>query len=185
MTPTRLNWSSIGRLAGWCLGGTVLLLSGCNANVEKQPASPPVSVAPPAEPAVAPVVSINALMVTWIDNSAHVLWSVEQTGRAPKNDADWLEIQEHATQLAAAGTLIQLGGTGQADPGWVKQVGWKTHARTLTNSALDAITAAKSKNLEALVKANGVLVESCESCHKEFKPDLPTEGIKHHPPNVH
>jgi cytochrome c556 len=122
-------------------------------------------------------------MVTWIDNSAHVLWNVEKPGRAPKNDADWLELQEHATQLAAAGTLIQLGGTGQADPGWVRQEGWKTHARTLTKAALDAIQAAKSKNVEALVKANGVLVESCEGCHKAFKPELPSEGIVHHPPH--
>jgi cytochrome c556 len=124
-------------------------------------------------------------MVTWIDNSAHVLWNVEKPGRAPKKDADWLEIQEHATQLAAAGTLIQLGGTGQADPGWVRQTGWKTHSRTLTNAALDAIQAAKGKNLEMLEKANGVLVESCESCHKEFKPELPSEGIVHHPPHEH
>ena len=35
------------------------------------------------------------------------------------------------------------------------------------------------KNLGALVKANGQLVESCEQCHKAFKPNLPTEGILH------
>jgi hypothetical protein len=29
------------------------------------------------------------------------------------------------------------------------------------------------------VAANGQVVESCEGCHKEFKPDLPTEGIVH------
>ena len=53
----------------------------------------------------------------------------------------------------------------------------------MSNAALDAITAAKSKDLPALVKANGQLVEACENCHKEFKPDLPSEGIKHHPPH--
>jgi len=31
----------------------------------------------------------------------------------------------------------------------------------------------------ALVAANRQLVESCEQCHKEFKPALPTEGIVH------
>ena len=76
------------------------------------------------------MVSIDALMVTWIDNSAHVLWNVERASHAPKNDADWLEIQEHATQLAAAGTLIQLGGTGQPDRyGLSRRTGRRTRKR--------------------------------------------------------
>jgi hypothetical protein len=182
MTLVPCGWKSIRKLA-LLLGASVLLLSACNAGPEQKPATPEVSTPAPAAPAVAPVVSVNALMVTWIDNSGHVLWNAEREGRAPKNDADWLEIQEHATQLAAAGTLIQLGGTGQADPGWAKSPIGKTNSEKLSHAALDAIAAAKSKDLPALVKANGVLVEACENCHKEFKPDLPTEGIKHHPPH--
>ena len=182
MTPARLNRSAVGRLAGF-LGGGALLLYGCNANVEKPPASSQSSATTTADLTAVPVVSVNALMVTWVDNSGHVLWNAEREGRAPKTDADWLEIQEHATQLAAAGTLIQLGGTGQADPGWAKSPDWKTNAQKMSTAAVDAIAAAKSKDLQALVKANGQLVEACENCHKEFKPDLPTEGIKHHPPH--
>jgi hypothetical protein len=30
-----------------------------------------------------------------------------------------------------------------------------------------------------LVAANGQLVQSCEGCHKEFKPELPSEGVVH------
>ena len=41
------------------------------------------------------------------------------------------------------------------------------------------MNAAKNKDLTALVTANGQLVEACVSCHKEFKPALPTEGILH------
>lgn len=179
MTPTRFTWRSISRLA-WCVGGTVLLLSGCNANVEKPPA---ILTSSGANLTAVPVVSVNALMVAWMDNSGHVLWNAEREGRAPKSDADWLEIQEHATQLAAAGTLIQLGGTGQPDPGWAQLPGWKTSAKNLSNAALDAVQAAKSKDLPALVKANGQLVAACEACHKESKPNLPSEGIAHHPPH--
>ena len=36
-----------------------------------------------------------------------------------------------------------------------------------------------SKVREALLKVNGQLAETCERCHKEFKPELPTEGIVH------
>jgi hypothetical protein len=42
-----------------------------------------------------------------------------------------------------------------------------------------ALKATETKNLEALVTANSELVESCERCHKVFKPELPSEGITH------
>ena len=48
--------------------------------------------------------------MAWIDNASHVLWDVEKQGFAPKNEADWIEVQDHAIQLAAAGTVIQLPG---------------------------------------------------------------------------
>jgi cytochrome c556 len=49
----------------------------------------------------------------------------------------------------------------------------------LSNAGLAALKAAEAKNLEALVAANGQVVEACESCHKQFKPALPSEGITH------
>jgi hypothetical protein len=45
------------------------------------------------------------------------------------------------------------------------------------------LSAAKARNLDAVIKANGNLVESCESCHKAFKPALPSEGIVHQRPH--
>lgn len=136
-----------------------------------------------APPTVAPRTSINALMVTMVDNAGHVLWDAEKPELAPKDDADWLEIQDHAIQIAAASTLIQLGGTGQADMGWIRQVGWSTHATAMGDAALAALTAAQAKNLDALVKANGALVDTCQNCHNAFKPALPTEGIVHQRPH--
>jgi len=150
-----------------------LTLAGCST-AEK-------AGTPAPTPSFTPVVSINALMVSWVDNASHVLWDVEKDGAAPKNEADWIDLEDHATQLAAAGSLIQLGGSGQADGGWVRQVGWQTHAQALTKAALADLAAAKSRNLEALVKANGDLIDACLACHKEFKPELPSEGILHHP----
>lgn len=181
MKSTRVTWRRAAMLA-ICVGGTAVLLAGCDRSVDKQPATS-ASVAKPAEPAFTPAVSINALMVTWIDNAGHVLWDVEKQGFAPKDEADWMELEDHATQLAAAGSLIQLGGTGQADPGWIQQVGWKTSAQAMTTAALADLSAAKSRNLAAVVKANGDLVASCEGCHKAFKPQLPSEGIVHQRPH--
>ncbi len=158
-----------------------IFLAGCNP----PPPPPPVASAPPApvEPALELNMSFNALMVAWIDNASHVLWDVEKKGFAPKNDADWVELEDHAIQLAAAGTLLQLPGNGPADANWAKQEGWKNDAKALAKAGSEAHAAAKARNLEALVMANGKLVETCEGCHKQFKPELPTEGIAHQQPH--
>jgi hypothetical protein len=118
-------------------------------------------------------------MVGLIDHAGHALWDVEREGRTPGTDEAWEDLEHHAVQIAAAGTLIALGGTGKADPGWAQLPDWKAQSRALTEAGLAAMNASHSKNLEALVKANSQLVEACERCHKEFKPELPTEGIVH------
>ena len=180
MTPKPLCWWATPRVAMF-LGAAAVCFGGCASPPEK--ASAPSATAQASAPGFTPAVSINALMVAMVDNAGHVLWDVEKDGFAPKNDADWLELEDHAVQLAAAGSLIQLGGTGQADAGWAQQVGWKTSAQAMTNAALADLSAAKARNLEGVIKANGDLVASCESCHKAFKPALPTEGIAHQRPH--
>ena len=152
-----------------CVAIFLLFLYGCSQPAEQKSAGP----------AVPPVLSINAEMVSLVDHAAHELWDVEKEGHAPATDQDWEEVQHHAMQLQAAGTLITLGGTGQADPGWAKSPDWAMFARKLIEAAQSQASAAQAKNQEGLVKANGQLVEVCEGCHKEFKPELPTEGIVH------
>ena len=169
----------IRRLALCGCGVGALLLYGCGGgSVEQKPAAP---AAPQPAPSVAlpPALSINAEMVSLVDHSAHELWNLEKKENAPKTDQDWEEVQHHAMQLMAAGSLITLGGTGPGDAGWVQSPDWKMFAQKLIDTATREMDAAKSKNLEALVKANGDLVEVCEGCHKQFKPPLPSEGIVH------
>ena len=160
------------------MGCFVLLLAGCTT-----PAAPPPSNASSTpEPALAPVtpqVSINAVMVALVDHAAHNLWTVEGEGKAPKNDADWANVVEHAVQIAAAGPAISAGGTGPSDGVWAKAPTWRTYAQQMSDAGVAAEKAANSKNLQALIQANTQLVQTCESCHKEFKPSLPTEGITH------
>jgi cytochrome c556 len=173
MLVTQFKWT---RTLGMLFGVSVFLFYGCDSSQPQQA----VQQAPPAAaPAVKPAVSVNAVMVALVDHAGHVVWDAEQPGRAPKTDADWAEIEHHAIQLTASGALIALGGTGQADPGWAQSPDWQKYSQELTNAGLVVLSAARSKNQESLVKANGQLVEVCESCHKEFKPDLPTEGLVH------
>jgi hypothetical protein len=157
-------------LACYC-GASALFLVGCGQPAEQKPAAPAL--------AIPPVLSLNVEMVSLVDHAAHALWDVEKEGHAPTTDQEWEEIEHHALQLQAAGTLITLAGTGKADAGWVKSPDWIMFARKLVDVAATQADAAHQKNLAALVKANGALVDVCEGCHKEFKPELPTEGVVH------
>ncbi len=158
-----------------------LLITACS------PTPPPTPDATPQPAEAAPLLrlstSYNELMVTWIDNASHVLWDVEKPGFEPKNDADWTELEDHAIQVSAAGTLIQLPGLGPNDPVWSGEAGWKTNAQLMAEAANEALAAAKARQLPALVEANGKLVQACVGCHKQFKPQLPSEGIIHQRPH--
>src|SRR6187549_2157215 len=94
------------------LGIGLLLTSACSTPAPQQTAAPPVAAEPAAPTLATPLVSINEVMVAVVDHAAHNLWDVEQPGKAPKSDADWGVIHEHAVQLAAAGPEISVGGTG-------------------------------------------------------------------------
>jgi cytochrome c556 len=122
-------------------------------------------------------VSINAAMVALVDHAGHELWDVEKAG--PKANIDWLNVDHHAIQLASAGALVTIAGTGVNDREWVNSPNWQKWARAMSDAAMAARKAAEGKNRDALVAANGQLVEACEGCHKEFKPDLPSEGLTH------
>jgi cytochrome c556 len=134
----------------------------------------------PLAPAVPVKVSINAIMVDLVDHASHEIWDATGDPKdAPKNNADWAELEHHATQLASAGSLIMLGGTGKADMGWVQQTPWKQYSQALADAGAAARDAVRARNLQALSQAGDQLVNTCESCHKEFKPEAPTEGIVH------
>jgi hypothetical protein len=155
------------------------LAAGCGAPTEQAQPSAQSGPAARSVPTVQSPVSINAEMVRVIDHAAHQLWNAEREGMAPKTDADWENIVEHATQIAAAGALIRLEGTGPNDRTFVQQADWQKFGAAISDAGLAALKAAEAKSQGALVSANGQLVEACEGCHKRFKPELPSEGITH------
>jgi hypothetical protein len=125
-------------------------------------------------------ISINALMVAMVDDVAHDIWEGGNKGGALTGQ-EWRIIEEHAYQLQAAATLVSLGGTGQADRGWVTSPAWQDWAGKLRDAGLTVRRAVDNKNQMALRSAGDALVGVCEGCHQQFKPALPTEGILHLP----
>ena len=78
------------------LGVLTLGLCACSGPAPLQ-AAPPAAAVEHAAPATAKAeVSINAVMVALVDHAGHQLWNVEGEGQAPKTDADWENVEEHA-----------------------------------------------------------------------------------------
>jgi len=162
------------------VGGVVvaaLMVASCSAPKQEQAA--PAAAPAPTPPVVKLPVSLNAAMVRLVDHSAHDLWDIEQPGRQPKTENDWENVEHHATQVVLAGATIRLEGTGVHDREWVMDEKWQAAAKAMSDAGVAALAAAEARNFEGVVAANGQLAESCESCHKEFKPSLPSEGIIH------
>jgi len=124
-------------------------------------------------------VSINAVMVGLVDHASHSIWNAAVPESAPKTDKDWEEVEHHAIQIASAGAVIAMAGTGQPDADWVKNPQWQEHAKQLADTGVAAWEAAKSKDMKALSDVGDRLVMVCESCHDDYKGDMPTEGITH------
>jgi hypothetical protein len=163
-------------LGSLLLSLALLLFFGCAS----EPAPGPQAAAP-AGPSfgIDPLVSINAVMVGLVDHSAHQIWDLGREGAAPETDHEWMEVEHHAIQLAAGASWIATGGTGEPDAGWVRQGTWSEWATGVNEGAIAALEAARLKDLPAVLTAGDEIIEACEGCHKEFKPDLPTEGIMH------
>ena len=125
-------------------------------------------------------VSINALMVTLIDHSAHYIWDYAALQREI-TDTEWRTVEYYAIQLAGSGPLITLGGSGEMDAAWAQADAWTSYSRTMTNAAMLALDAARNKDKALLGSTGDVLVASCQGCHDAFKPSIPSEGILHEP----
>jgi len=170
-----------------CTGLVVVLVLGLIGGCAAEPPAESDDMSAVEEPAgvtipempVPPAVTINHVMVAQIDHASHALWDAGLSDQRPETDEDWRELQHHAIQVASGGTFIALGGTGQADPGYVRLVGWSDYAQEMTDSAVAAMRAADNQDLDALLAAGDALIQSCEGCHQEFKPDLPSEGYLH------
>jgi hypothetical protein len=120
--------------------------------------------------------SMNRLMVAVVDDAAHGIWAGgNKTGKL--SALEWVEVEMNTYQLQAAATLVSMGGTGTADHGWVAAPAFQEWSRKLNEAGISARSAVTAKNQMALRIAGDKLVDTCNACHKEFKPDVPTEGI--------
>lgn len=115
-------------------------------------------------------VSIDELMVQWINPASYAIWDAARDQYAPNSSADWRRLEGQALQLVASGTLTAIAGTGPNDPEWVEQEDWIEFTRQMTDAAEAALEAARARDLDAFLGAGNALVEPCEACHAVYRP---------------
>lgn len=123
-------------------------------------------------------ISINELMIAQIDHASHYIWNAGNPDNATEA-IDWQEAEHHALQLLSSRSAMTMGGTGVNDAMWVAQSDWRAFVDEMNEASLQALNAARARDLTGLGRAGDKLVESCEGCHQQFKPSIPTEGLLH------
>jgi hypothetical protein len=169
------------------VGLGAILLAACSG----QQSAPSQVAAAPAAPAIAPVrelpVSLNAVMVGMVDNASDPLFEVGNAvreggaGKAPKTDDDWRNVEYHAYEMIVSGRIMQIPGTGPKDKEWTSDPAWKSYADVLTDVGFQMLQKAQAKSTDGFAELGDKLVDACESCHKVFKPSIPTMRIMHKP----
>ncbi|MEQ8955288.1 MAG: hypothetical protein RL120_14250 [Gammaproteobacteria bacterium] len=133
----------------------------------------------PQQAAVSPQtklpISINEVMASLINHSADPIWIA--AWRSPQGDDDWRELEHLARQLQVGGALLTIPGSGPADETWTSSDGWRDYANQLSSAAGRAVEAAQLRNVQLISQSGDEIVDICESCHIDFKPDVPTMKI--------
>ncbi|MFM1897228.1 MAG: hypothetical protein RLZZ385_2302 [Pseudomonadota bacterium] len=120
-------------------------------------------------------VSINEVMASLINHSADPIWVA--AWRNPQTDSDWRELEHLARQLQMGGSLLTIPGTGPMDDEWTSNPSWVSFSNQLSAAGQRAGNAARSRDVQLISRSGDEIVEICEGCHIQFKPDLPTMNI--------
>ena len=155
------------------LATTAALVLGCAQPAEQPGADADVGAAPPAQRFQLPV-SLNQVMVALVNDAADPIWVA--AWRNPESERDWRALERLGRQLEIGGALLTVPGTGPMDAAWTSEQGWTAWSEELRLAGAGAVAAAEARDVEAISLAGDRIVEVCEGCHMQYKPDLPTGG---------
>ena len=115
--------------------------------------------------AVSPQDSVSNIHKVIVTPASDALFKAESS--PPTSDREWAELERNAASLAKSAT--QLTSKGASNGGSKNRKQWQNLSRALVDAANLAVRAAKAKNANALIEANGRIVAVCEACHDEYR----------------
>lgn len=105
--------------------------------------------------------SMSDLMVKIIYPASDALFYIES--RTPTTDTEWTVLEGQALMVAESANLLMLPGRAR------DQKQWMADAKLMLEAGAAAVKAVKSKNVEAITALSDQLMESCTSCHKNYR----------------
>lgn len=117
-------------------------------------------------------ISLNEVMVALVNQAADPIWTAAWNN--PQTEADWRELERLAYQIQLGGAMLKIPGTGPLDDAWTDNPQWQEYAEQLSQDGAAAVRSVRSRDITLMGNVGAGLVETCEACHRAFKPDLPT-----------
>jgi len=108
-----------------------------------------------------PVATISQIMVAITLPYSDALLYIERN--PPQNERDWETLQLQALMLAESGNLLMMKGRAKNQGQWMKD------ARMLVDAGAAAVKATRAKDIQAVLALNQQIVDSCITCHKQFR----------------
>tara|TARA_Y100000310_G_C20690547_1_gene821902 strand:- start:3035 stop:3448 length:414 start_codon:yes stop_codon:yes gene_type:complete len=119
----------------------------------------------PQENATEPLLSVKEVMTALVVPTTNAIWRAQDV----QSDAQWLQLQNAAIAIIAAGDLTARGGTGANDNRWASEKEWQQYNDAMIAAARQAIVAIEKRDLEALSEVgNSLLYPPCENCHARY-----------------
>ncbi len=136
-----------------------VLLSGMSALV--------LLTAAPAWTQPDPGLNIREVMLSVIAPMTNKLWAASDI----RSDEQWLELEQAAMTVIAAGTVVAQGGPDGAYSEQAKNADWQEYTQQMMAAARQAVRAIQNHDEAALFAAgNEALYPPCENCHATYLP---------------
>ena len=116
-----------------------------------------------SRPPMRNVGTMSDLMVKIIYPASDALFYIES--RTPKTETEWTVLEGQALMVAESANLLMMPGRARDQKQWI------TDAKLMLDAAADAFAAAKKRDIQGIVMVNERLLESCTSCHKNYRPN--------------
>ena len=136
-----------------------VLLSGMSALV--------LLTAAPAWTQPDPGLNVREVMLSVIAPMTNKLWAASDI----RSDEQWLELEQAAMTVIAAGTVVAQGGPDGAYSEQAKNADWQEYTQQMMAAARRAVQAIQNHDEAALFEAgNEALYPPCENCHATYLP---------------
>jgi hypothetical protein len=113
-----------------------------------------------------PLLTVKEIMNVIITPSTAAIWGAYEL----KTDEGWLEIQNAALTVLAAGNLLAQGGAGESEEEKAQEIDWQTFNNQMISAAKEVLVAVTEQDEDSLFNAsNDSLYPPCESCHQKYQ----------------